>query len=162
MNRAWPLTPLLLIAISVLIAGAGNLMYVRPVIAPAALPVVSSNSSQPHQPADETPLLIIVPRGDSGESMRNVLARSPFSPARAAFSRYAPSEPVPAEPQYNPEFVGLLGKGDTVRAMITWNPGEPAQVHAIGDPTPWGELVSASSNELLFEGPAGEKLLKLF
>lgn len=162
MNRAWPLAPLVLLAVSVLIAGAGNFLYVRPVIVPAALPDPAGDPSEPDNTPDTAAPVIVVRGGNSGGTVVSLLARSPFSPARAAFSRYAPLQAAPQEPQYNPEFVGLLGKGATVRAMVTWNPGETAQVHAIGDPTPWGKLVSASSSELVFEGPEGEKSLKLF
>ena len=162
MTRPWPLTPLLLLILSAGIAGAGIWMYFRPVIAPAALPDPASIATGQDALATETEPVAVISRGDSTGSVRALLARSPFSPTRAAFSRAAPSRPAPVVLQYNPEYVGLLGKGEKVRAMVTWNPGETAKVHAIGEETPWGKLISASSSELVFEGKDGAKTLKLF
>tara|TARA_R110001599_G_scaffold248174_1_gene448216 strand:+ start:269 stop:757 length:489 start_codon:yes stop_codon:yes gene_type:complete len=162
MTRAWPLTPLLLLILSTVITGAGIWMYFRPVVSLTTLPDRSGTSAMPVALSEEPEPVAILPRGDSALSARDILARSPFSPTRAAFSRAAPARPAPTAPQYRPEFVGLLGKGEKVRAMVTWNPGETAKVHAIGDETPWGILASATSSELVFQGKDGEKTLKLF
>ena|GEM_PF-3399886 len=162
MTRAWPLTPLLLLILSTVITGAGIYMFFRPVISLAALPDRSGIAAIPAAPSEEPEPFAIAPRDESVQSARDILARSPFSPTRAAFSRAAPVRPAPAAPQYRPEFVGLLGKGRKVRAMVTWNPGETAKVHAIGDDTPWGKLISATSSELVFESEDGSRTLKLF
>ena len=162
MKRAWPLTPLLLLAASVLIAGAGNFLYVRPILTPAAFPDPPISSGTPATAIGPAAPAVVLPPADSVGSVGRLLAGSPFSPARAAFNRHAPLQPAPAEPQYNPVFVGLLGTGETARAMVNWNAGEPAQVHAIGDQTPWGTLISASSTEIVIEGAEGERTLKLF
>lgn len=137
-------------------------MYFRPVISLAALPDRSRIAAMPAALSEEPEPVAILPRGESAQSVRDILARSPFSLTRAAFSRNAPRRQEPVAPKYNPEFVGLLGTGKKVRAMVTWNPGETAKVHAIGDTTPWGKLVSATSSELVFEGKDGAKTLKLF
>lgn len=162
MTRAWPATPLLLIVLSILIAGAGGWAYFRPVVALAALPVPTETARSQDEASEDTKIILPMPSADSSRLASDVLSRSPFSPGRAAFSRAAPSRQAPAKPEYSPQFVGLLGKGKKTRAMVTWNPGEQAQIHAIGDETPWGKLVSATSSELLFEGNEGQKVLKLF
>lgn len=162
MTRAWPLTPLLLLILSAVITGTGIWMYFRPIVSLTVLPDRSGISAMPAALSEEPEPVAILPRGESAQLARDILARSPFSPKRAAFSRAAPARPAPAAPQYRPEFVGLLGKGEKVRAMVTWNPGETAKVHAIGDDTPWGKLISATSSELVFEGKDGAKTLKLF
>ena len=162
MTRAWPLTPLLLLILSTVITGAGIYMFFRPVVSLTTLPDRSGIAAMPAALSEEPEPVAILPRGESAQLARDILARSPFSPTRAAFSRAAPVRPAPAAPQYRPEFVGLLGKGEKVRAMVTWNPGETAKVHAVGDETPWGKLTSASSSELVFEGKDGSRTLKLF
>ena len=162
MKRAWPLTPLLLLAASVLIAGAGNFLYIRPILTPAILPDPAANAGEPDTAIDPSALAVLLSPADSNGSVGRLLAKSPFSPSRASFDRHAPLQPAPAEPQYNPVFVGLLGFGETARAMVIWNPGEPAQVHTIGDHTPWGTLMSASSAEIAFDAPEGQRKLNLF
>lgn len=92
------------------------------------------------------------------------LSRSPFVMDRSAFSKFDPVEqpPIPAAPEYDPEFVGSLGRGDDMRILVIWGPNQPAASHAIGDQTPWGVLVSASSTKLVFQDEAERRVLDLF
>ena len=98
----------------------------------------------------------------SSISVSSILSASPFASDRSAYSRAPARPPAPPKPVYAPQFVGTLGKGDEIRAMIIWTPGQPAQPTSIGDDTPWGKLVAASSSRLEFDGPDGKKSLSLF
>ena len=91
-----------------------------------------------------------------------VLARSPFANDRSAFIRNMRPSTARSEPEHNPRFVGVTGRGDSISVLILWEPGQPAQSHSIGDNTPWGILVSATTSKLVFENDEGRKSLELF
>lgn len=91
-----------------------------------------------------------------------VLGKSPFVSDRSAYSRSAPQSPAPAEPELNPEFVGIIGRGEAISALVVWEPGQAAQTHVVGDQTPWGVLATATASKLVFEGEKGRKELELF
>lgn len=97
---------------------------------------------------------------DAQRATSGIMQSSPFEPGRSAYSRTPPR--TAPKPVYNPQLVGISGKGDALRALIIWKPGEAAQPTAIGDDTPWGPLISATSNELVFKGTDGVKKLSLF
>lgn len=85
--------------------------------------------------------------------------QSPFVSDRSAFSR------TPAQVFQNelkPQFVGVVGRGSTLKAMVRWAEQDPVSTHSVGDKTPWGTLVSATSSQLVFNGEYGSRVLRLF
>ena len=97
------------------------------------------------------------------EASELIVTSSGFSPDRSEYSRSiqrAVSEP--REPEYDPKFVGSLGRGDQVRVMIVWRPGEEARTYSIGDKTPWGYLTDVTSTELKFKNGDSQKNLLIF
>lgn len=160
MSRAIPLTPLVFA-----LSGIG-------LMALSVYLMVSADTETPHAsisltektaiPAPDIALLTYHDPVRVRGYVDIVLAQSPFVSDRSAYSRIASQDNSPAEPEIRPEFVGTVGRGDGISALVVWQPGQPALSHSLGDETPWGILISATSSTLVFEGEKGRKELKLF
>ena len=97
------------------------------------------------------------------ETAELIVNSSGFSPDRSEYSRTAQrAAPERREPEYNPKYVGSLGRGDQMRVMIVWRPGEEARSHRIGDETPWGKITEISSTEIAFKAVDRLRTLSLF
>ena len=97
------------------------------------------------------------------ETAEIIVTFSGFSPDRSAYSRSVQrASPEPREPEYEPKYIGSLGRGDQVRVMIVWRPGEEARSHKIGDQTPWGTVTKITAMEILFNAPDQARTLSLF
>ncbi len=96
-------------------------------------------------------------------SVSETLKISPFDKSRSAFTRQKTKpKSSPKKPTHQPEFIGTLGKANSRKAMIVWEPNAIAMTHSIGDDTPWGILTSISSTELIFETDEQTRKLSLF
>lgn len=103
----------------------------------------------------DTPLAI--------EASELIVTSSGFATDRTAYSRSVQTAAArPAAPEYKPQYVGRLGKGDELRVMIVWKPGDRAQTHSVGDDTPWGKLHKITSTELWFESQNQQKSLSIY
>ena len=86
------------------------------------------------------------------ETAEIIVTSSGFSPDRSAYSRSVQrATPEPREPEYEPKYIGSLGRGDQAKIMIVWKPGTDPQTHAIGDETPWGRLTDVTNKDLIFD-----------
>ena len=161
MNRAWPAIPLLMIALGIGLFGLGVWVWFTPLVVQKAgpdIPEVAATSDVQVSPSTPS----TVPKPAPIQKVSWLLAQSPYSPTREAFNRTPSRPPAPKAPEYQPHFVGLFGKGESARAMVIWRPGQPEKTHAVGDPTPWGTLVSASGDQLVFLDGDTERTLSLF
>ncbi len=95
-------------------------------------------------------------------SAAGIQQSSPFATDRSPYSRTVARAAPVRKQTYNPQFVGTLGKGPSIRALIIWTPGQQPQSVSIGDETHWGTLISATASSLEFEGPDGKKTLSMF
>lgn len=97
------------------------------------------------------------------EASETVMKRSGFAPDRTPYSRSIQSSgPVVAKPDYDPQFVGTMGRGSSLKVMVVWKAGDQPRTHLIGDETPWGKLVEATSAQLIFERDGVRKTLSMF
>jgi len=156
-----PAIPLLITLAGTILLGSAGFIWLKPepALSQMELPAIQSTEA-------DMPVTIIQFHSPemASASTTGILAASPFASDRSAYSRArsAAARQAPPKPVYNPQFVGTSGKGDSIRALIIWMPGEQARSTAIGDDTPWGTLASASSSELHFEGEDGPKTLSMF
>ncbi|MEO1029489.1 MAG: hypothetical protein AAFX02_10595 [Pseudomonadota bacterium] len=164
MTKAWPLLPVILIMISIAIVIGGVLFAImpRPPVQDAFPRLVET--SDVIVPSSDASIAIVHPPNQNGASDRQlILNTSPFHPERQAFSRQAIAKPkAPPKKVYNPVIVGFLGRGDSRRVMITWEPGRDPLTHAIGDQTPWGILSEIGSSSLNFIEGEQQRQLSLF
>ncbi|CAN0302977.1 unnamed protein product, partial [Chrysoparadoxa australica] len=93
----------------------------------------------------------------------SIQAKSPFARDRKAYSRSVAAPQTQATAvRYQPRFVGTLGRADRMRAMIIWNPNEPAEIYQVGEETPSGTLISITSLAIVLENEGEQTELKLF
>lgn len=159
MSRAIPLGPLVfsLAGIGLMGVSAYLVLTGKPERSRTELPAAETSS-----PEDGGTLLTYHDPVRARGFVDIMLGQSPFVADRSAYSRNAPSVPEPVELELNPEFVGTIGRGDEINALVVWEPGQAAQTHMTGDETPWGVLVLATSSLLVFEGEKGRRELELF
>lgn len=159
MTRAWPAAPLLILLLGICAGMAALWLWVWPVrIAlppPAPGPVADSVPHLQDQTAAAPSRFPPV-----AHSTAELLAAPPFSSPRRAFSREIPAET--AAPQYDPRFIGLVRQGGKVSALVIWNSGEEERAHSPGEETPWGTLISAKGEALVFRDDTGERTLTLY
>ena len=161
MKAAWPAGPILMIFFAFGIVLTSVFLVARL----DTIPKQSAMAEKPGKPTKpKTTVEHIRPNNPKlvSGSVSTILANSVFAPDRSEFTLARPKPPPPKKPAFQPQFVGTLGTGDTLRAMVIWSKDGEAQTHRMGDSTPWGELVSISSTRLEFSGPDGEKELELF
>lgn len=97
------------------------------------------------------------------EASETVMKRSGFAPDRTPYSRSIQSSAsVVTKPDYDPQFVGTMGRASGLKVLVVWKAGEQPLTHLIGDETPWGVLVEASSAQLIFERDGVRKTLSMF
>jgi hypothetical protein len=162
MNRAWPATPLLMIVIGTGLLGFGVWAWFTPLIPQRAMPYIPPIETAAPGTMDSPAAPGTARKLAPTQQVTRLLTNSPYSPTREAFSRTPPRPPAPKAQEYQPQFIGLLGKGERARAMVIWKPGEPEKTHAVGDQTPWGTLVSASGERLVLRDGDTERTLTLF
>ena len=161
MKAAWPAGPILMIFFSFGIV-LTSVFFAGRLDSPPKQPAMAKNLGNPTKP--QTTIDRIRPNNPKlvSGSVSTILASSVFAPDRSEFTLARPKPPPPKKPTFQPQFVGTLGTGEKLRAMVIWSKNGEAQTHRMGDGTPWGELVSISSTRLEFSGPAGNKELNLF
>lgn len=160
MARDLPLTPLLLCVI-----GAGLVLFGGYMLATVSAPAVNAplGYDQGISEAQNTQALIYHDPMKASGSVTSIQTKSPFARDRGAYSRsMAVSQTQSSAIVYKPKFVGTLGRADRVRAMIIWNPNEPAEIFAVGERTPAGTLISITSLAIVLENEGEQTELKLF
>lgn len=153
-----PLTPLIAIAFGTVLWVSGWALPFSVTIDREAFEPIAFASPQiaPNDP------LTYHDRTASAEAFQTLINRSPLAQDRSAFSRDPLPNSAPPQIQYEPQFVGLAGRGDDRRALIIWTPGQsPAEVR-LGDDTPWGRLDALSANELRFVEGVSVRTLALY
>lgn len=161
MNRAWPAIPLLMIVLGTGLFGFGVWVWFTPLVPQRALPDIPPVEAAAPDTVEPSAVPGAARKPAPIQQVPRLLAQSPYSPTREAFSR-TPPRPAPKAPEYQPSFIGVFGTGESARAMVIWKPGEPERTHAVGDQTPWGTLVSASGDRLVFRDGSTERTLTLF
>ncbi len=164
MIRAWPLTPILLILVSLGLVLMGGLFIALPQPPIEALKPLPDSPELAIASRSPTSIDIIYPPNTSGlAAKQSLLSASPFHPDRSAYERAQRRAPLPPpEKVYTPVVMGVLGRGERKRVMITWEPGTDPQTHALGDETPWGKLTELGSSNLTFLKGDKRRELDLF
>ncbi|MBO6689398.1 MAG: hypothetical protein JJ919_13040 [Henriciella sp.] len=160
MSRAIPLGPLVFALTGFVLIGSSVYLSLSGKSEVTSVPAEMVEGSIALQ--EEVALLVYHDPLRARGSVDIVLGQSPFVSDRSAYSRDLPVVADASEPELNPEFVGVFGRGNSISALVIWEPGQSAQSHEVGDDTPWGKLISATSSKLVFEGDEGLRELKLF
>ena len=162
MKAAWPAGPILIIIVSFGLV-LGSIVYVsHENQARRNIEMVNQENHLPQTSAPNVGTLQPNRPDQAKQHINSILAHSAFAPDRSEFTLSKPASPSPPKSKFSPEFVGTLGSGDTLRALVIWSQNGEAQTHRVGDETPWGELVSIETTRLEFSAPDGMKQLELF
>lgn len=158
MKQSVPATPLMLVGLAIAAIAASAWGLTQPVSMTIEAPAGATEMSE-RATNSSTVQLSSMPAASA--SMRDIQGRSPFVEDRSAYSRVI-ARPRPAAPTYQPELVGIFGKGDNRSAMIIWKPGDPATSHDVGSTTPWGTIQTMTSGVVQFANGDEVKTLRLF
>ena len=162
MKRALPAGPAIGLLLAILFLVAALFVQLRQPVRLAELALPELPAIQESDPLELDAMRAYDLNKSRAQARMALLEASPFLDGHAAFSRHRVVAARPKTPEYTPQMMGLLGKGDAQRAMIRWRDGADIETHAIGDMTPWGLLEAITGTQLIFVGDSGEKRLDLF
>ena len=162
MKRALPAGPALGLLLAILFLIAALFVQLRQPVRLAELALPNLPATHRADPLEHEAMRAYDLHKSRAQARMALLKASPFLEGHAAFSRHRTVVARPKPPEYTPQMMGLLGKGDARRTMIRWRDGADVETHAIGDVTPWGVLEAITGTQLIFRGEEGEKRLDLF
>ncbi|WP_155838359.1 hypothetical protein [Hyphomonas beringensis] len=163
MRSALPAPPLLGFLASACLLGFGVYIAVLQPVRAADIRITPSPPTLP-DPSEALPDSSTYHQSHASrpQARMALLQQSPFVENHTAFNRYTPIAPKPAQPSFDPEFMGVLGRKEKLRIMIRWRPNDEVKIYSLGEETPWGELKEINGTDAVFSSPEGEKRLKLF